>query len=107
MAKRAPEPWFRPPEIDVCALCRRPVPRNQRDLHHLVPKSKGGKATALLHRICHRQLHALFTETELAEKYASLEALLADDDVREFVQWVRTKPDGFYERTRSSKRKRK
>ena len=88
-------------------MCDRPVPRSQRDEHHLVPKSKGGKLTVVLHRMCHRQLHALFTETQLAEKYRTIEALRADKDVSEFVQWVQTKPDEFYERTRTSKRKRR
>ena len=106
MAKRPPEPWFRAPEEEVCPICGRPVPRSQRDEHHLVPRSKGGKTTAVLHRICHRQLHALFTETQLAEDYATVASLLADKDVIDFVRWVRTKPDGFYERTRTSKRKR-
>jgi hypothetical protein len=106
MAKRPPEPWYRLPQEAVCSICGRRVPPSQRDEHHLVPKSKGGRVTAVLHRICHRQLHALFTETQLAEDYATIEALLADKDVRDFVSWVRTKPDGFYERTRTSKRKR-
>ena len=50
----------------ICPICERPIPPSQKDAHHLVPKSKGGKTTQYLHRICHRQIHALFTETELA-----------------------------------------
>ena len=106
MAKRAPEPWYHAPQKEVCLLCGRDVPASQRDEHHLVPRSKGGKVTAVLHRICHRQLHALFTEAQLADEYATIKALLADKDVDDFVRWVRTKPNGFYERTRGSRRKR-
>ncbi|WP_250455066.1 HNH endonuclease [Caballeronia sp. ATUFL_M2_KS44] len=105
MARRAPEPWYHPPQEEVCALCGRPVPPSERDLHHLVPKSQGGRETAVFHRICHRQLHALFSEKQLAQQFSTVEALLADDQVRGFVQWVKTKPNEFYQRTRRSSRK--
>lgn len=91
----------------VCPLCGRRIPDSQRDVHHLVPKSKGGKHTETLHRICHRQIHALLTETELARQYATVEALLAHPEVAQFVAWVRTKPDDFMERTRKSQRLRR
>ena len=105
MARRAPEPWYHPPQEEVCALCGRPVPPSERDLHHLVPKSQGGRETAVFHRICHRQLHALFSEKQLAQQFSTVEALLADDQVRGFVEWVKTRPNGFYQRTRRSSRK--
>lgn len=90
----------------VCPLCERTIPLSQRDAHHLVPKSKGGRQTEYLHRICHRQIHALLTETELARQFNSVEALLAHSEVAQFVAWVRTKPDAFMERTRKSQRLR-
>ncbi|MFM0718580.1 hypothetical protein PQQ73_19825 [Paraburkholderia strydomiana] len=58
-----------------------------------------------MHRICHRQLHALFSETELAQRFSTVNALLTDEAVRNFVRWVRTKPNDFYERSRRSARK--
>lgn len=99
--------WQQVPQIElVCPLCERHIPPSQRDAHHLVPKSKGGKHTEYLHRICHRQIHALFTETELARQLNSVEALLAHPDMGLFVAWVKTKPDDFMERTRKSRRLR-
>lgn len=91
----------------VCPLCGRAIPPAQRDAHHLVPKSKGGRVTTYLHRICHRQIHAVLTENELARQYATVEALLAHPDLNAFVAWVRTKPDGFFVSTRKSARVRK
>jgi 5-methylcytosine-specific restriction endonuclease McrA len=88
----------------VCPLCERVIPVSQRDAHHLIPKSKGGKETEYLHRICHRQIHALFTETELARRYNNVEALLSHPEMIKFVSWVRTKPEDFYERTQKSQR---
>ena len=90
----------------VCPLCQRPIPASQKDAHHLVPKSKGGRHTEFLHRICHRQIHALLTETELARQYSTVEALLAHPEVARFVAWVQTKPADFHERTRKSQRVR-
>ena len=86
----------------VCPLCERVIPVSQRDAHHLIPKSKGGRQTEYLHRICHRQIHALFTETELARQYNHVEALLAHPEMARFVAWVKTKPEHFYERTQKS-----
>jgi hypothetical protein len=92
-------------QLDLdCPLCERKIPPSQRDAHHLVPKSKGGRETEYLHRICHRQIHALFTETELARQFNSVDALLAHPDIANFVAWVKTKPDFFMERTRKSQR---
>jgi len=88
----------------VCPLCDRVIPHSQRDAHHLVPKSKGGRHTEYLHRICHRQIHALFTETELAKQFNSVEALLAHAGIQRFVAWVKTKPIYLMERTRKSQR---
>jgi hypothetical protein len=90
----------------MCPLCERVIPQTQKDAHHLVPKSKGGRHTEFLHRMCHRQVHALFTETELARQYSTVEALLAHPEMARFVAWVRGKPADFYERTRKSQRVR-
>lgn len=98
--------WYQPPQPLVCPLCDRNIPDDQKDEHHLVPRLKGGKVTQALHRICHRQVHALFTEAELAQHYNSAEALLEHPEVQKFVRWVRRKPDGFYEAVRMSNRKR-
>ncbi|MFM9878788.1 MAG: HNH endonuclease [Burkholderiaceae bacterium] len=90
----------------VCALCGRPIPHAQKDEHHLVPKSKGGRHTTSLHRICHRQIHALLTETELAREFSTVQALLAHPEIERFVAWVKTKPVDFMERSRKSQRLR-
>lgn len=83
-----------------CVLCQRRVPPAQLDWHHLVPRLKGGRETAPMHRICHRQVHALFSEVELARNYASPEALLGHPAVQAFVAWVATKPDDFHQSVR-------
>lgn len=98
-----------PPPRDAvaCPLRGRAIPPAQRDAHHLVPKSKGGRQTEFLHRVCHRQIHALLTETELARQYASVEALLAHGEMQVFVVWVESKPEDTFMRKRKSTRMRK
>jgi hypothetical protein len=101
-----PEAWQIPAAPEVCPLCGRDIPSEQRDEHHLTPKVKGGRVTKHMHRICHRQIHALFSEAELARRYNSVEALLEHEDVRKFVAWVKSKPGDFIERTKRSRRLR-
>ncbi|MBV1776140.1 HNH endonuclease [Burkholderiaceae bacterium DAT-1] len=102
---REPETWYVPPSVEICPLCGREIPASQRDEHHLVPRLKGGKVTTALHRICHKQIHARFTEAELARQYNSVEALLAHPDIQTFVAWVAKKPPEFAERAFKSKHK--
>lgn len=88
----------------TCPLCEREIPTAQRDAHHLIPKSKGGHETQYLHRICHRQIHALFTEKELANEYNNVEQLLSHPEIAKFVDWIKTKPNYLIERSRKSQR---
>ena len=87
-----------------CTLCLREIPKTQMEAHHLVPKSKGGVQTVYLHSICHKQIHALFTETELAQRFNTADALLAHPEFAKFIAWVKTKPIDFKKRTRKSDR---
>ena len=109
MTRKLVEPpeWTQDVVEERCSLCGRPIPDLQRDMHHLIPKMKGGKEKIALHRICHRQIHALFSETELARQYSTPQALLANAEMKRFVEWVKTKPENFFERTRRSERRRR
>ena len=91
----------------VCPLCERPIPASQRDAHHLIPKSRGGRITEYLHRICHQQVHALLTEKELERDYHTAAALRSHPELRAFLDWVKTKPPSFSQRTVKSQRIRK
>lgn len=92
------------PNPVICPICEREIPSAQMDAHHLIPRSKGGRETQYLHRICHRQIHALFTETELAKRLNSADAIRQHPQMHRFIEWVKNKPDGFYERVAKSSR---
>jgi hypothetical protein len=91
----------------ICPICSRSIPESQKDAHHLIPKSKGGKSFEYLHRICHKQIHALFNENELAKILNTAELLRNHSDMQTFINWVKNKPDDFYERAAKSLRNKK
>lgn len=82
-----------------CELCGRRVPAHLITLHHLTPKEKGGKAE---HRIplcrpCHKQIHAMFHNNDLARVYASIESLRRAPELQPFIRWIRKqKPDRVF-----------
>ncbi len=85
----------------ICPLCLRPIPSDvAQSLHHLVPKLKGGKGgeVVLLHHICHKEIHARFTEAELARTFHSVEALRGSERLGPFLDWVAKRPPGFLSR---------
>lgn len=102
---QANEAWTAPPaETPLCPLCGRPiVPGPSADAHHLVPRSKGGVETFLMHRICHQKIHATFTEDELAREYHDWIRLRAHPEIASFLRWVRTKPAEYYDRSRRTR----
>jgi len=77
--------------MNNCPLCGRELDATS-DLHHLVPKSKKGKETVRLHKICHRKIHSLFDEKLIASYYNTIERLLESDDIQRFVKWIKKKP---------------
>lgn len=87
----------------ICPLCLRPIPPGApQSLHHLVPRAKGGKGgpTVLLHHLCHKEIHARFTEAELARRYPTIEAIRADGRMSGFLDWAARRPPEFLSRTR-------
>lgn len=91
-----------------CELCNRVILLGDESKHHLVPKSRGGVSgiTAELHGVCHRQIHALFSEQELAILYNNLKSLKEHRDVKRFIKWVSTKGPGFNVKTRIKRKRR-
>lgn len=100
MARRKPpSDWPPPPrETPRCALCERETPVLTE--HHLIPKSQGRRRGLAIHSLptaalcpaCHKFLHKTFTNAELANEYASVDALLEHEDVARFLSWVRKQP---------------
>ena len=89
-----------------CELCKRESLRFTS--HHLVPRSRGGKfgPQVKLCPTCHRQLHAMFSESTLAKELNSIEALRANPEFAGYLRWASHQkgPTGF--RVRRAKNRR-
>ena len=77
----------------VCELCRR-IGVTKVTEHHLIPREEGGKdkMTAWLCEDCHKQIHALYTNKELAVRLNSLEALENDEKISKYLKYIRKQP---------------
>ena len=69
--------------------------------HHPVPKSRKGKKVVVVHPICHRTLHANFTNAELARIGEDATAVRNAPEVAKFLSWIASKPTDFHAPTRS------
>ncbi|MGO2992804.1 MAG: hypothetical protein ACTIDY_15190 [Halomonadaceae bacterium] len=101
-----------PPRPELCARAA------SLTKHHLIPRalhnkpryrkrySREERLTAILWlcHACHRHIHRLYSERELADQFASREALLASEEIRHFVEWLSKKPAGFKPKSRRPKR---
>ena len=94
--------------VSICELCGRN--NVETTVHHLLPREMGGSygPTADLCIPCHKQIHALYTNQELAIRLSSIEELRRDDQLMRFVKWIRKQPSTKIMRIKkSNERKRK
>jgi 5-methylcytosine-specific restriction endonuclease McrA len=77
----------------MCQLCDRDLPALT--AHHLVPrqhtkrKSLNVSDTAQICSACHRQIHTLFDNRQLAQDLNTVDKLKANPDMAKFLAWVR------------------
>lgn len=78
--------------MDTCELCGRT--EVETTVHHLLPKEMGGTfgATAHLCIPCHKQIHALYTNEEIATRLTTIKDLQMDEQLARFVKWIRKQP---------------
>ncbi|MBE4909078.1 HNH endonuclease [Bacillus luteolus] len=94
--------------MEVCELCGRD--EVDTTVHHLVPKEMGGTfgETANLCIPCHKQIHALYTNQEIAARLATIRDLREDEKLSSFIKWIRKQPSTKLMKIRkSNERKRK
>jgi len=92
-----------PAPVVICWLCGRPVGKTI-VWHHPVPKSRGGRDVVPMHPICQNTLIANFTNSELQRHGMDVEGLLANPNVRKFVDWVAKKDPDFTATTAKKQR---
>lgn len=92
--------------IGLCELCgRQEVVLTE---HHLTPKEEGGAflPTAFLCIPCHKQVHALYTNQELAARLNTLDALRQDEKLVPYIKWIQ-RPASKLVKTKKSRQRRK
>lgn len=90
-----------------CALCHRePITLTK---HHLLPREEGGneETTAWLCENCHKHIHAVYTNKELAQRLHTLQALQEDDQISSYLKFIRKQPASKKVRTHKSRERRK
>lgn len=85
-----------------CGLCGRELGDVLVEDHHMIPKTFKGSETQPVHKICHRAIHATFTERELQHYYHTFERLLEHEDIQKFVRWVSKKPPDYFVGTKET-----
>lgn len=91
---------------DICPICKRALGEINVDKHHLIPKTFKGKDVIRIHKICHRKIHATFTERELLHTYNTVESLIEHDEIQKFIKWVAKKPSEFYDGSAETTRRK-
>lgn len=94
-------------QLGTCELCGRE--EVILTVHHLTPKEMGGtfEPTADLCIPCHKQIHALYTNAELAIRLNTIEALQHDKQIASFLKWVRKQPPSRLPRMKKSNERKK
>lgn len=90
-----------------CELCHRQEIMLTK--HHLLPREEGGNEEhiAFICEDCHKHIHALYTNKELAIRLDSIEALQQDEKIKKYLKFIRKQPASKKVRTRKSKERRK
>ena len=76
-----------------CRLCERDV--KQLTVHHLIPrqtvkrKQAASGATIDICSPCHRQIHSLYTNLELARYLNTPDKLKSEPKMEKFLSWIR------------------
>jgi len=90
-------------DLETCWLCKRPLGRRV-ERHHPVPKSRGGRDTVPVHPICHRTIHATFTNAELARRGTDPDWLRTAPELSGFLRWIEDKSPDFHAPTAGRRR---
>ena len=94
--------------MSKCELCEREDVDTT--VHHLLPKEMGGtfEPTAHLCIPCHKQIHALYTNEEIAVRLTTIPKLKEDPQLLRFLKWIRKQPGTkIMKIKKSNERKRK
>ena len=102
--------------MDICKLCGRELTSETQSLHHLYPKEVKQRKKIknkekrnkhiMVHLACHRKIHSLFSNRELFRYYNTIERILENEDIQNFIKFIKNKPLDFDAPSKLSNRRR-
>ena len=92
--------------MGLCELCGRE--NVEITIHHLLPKEMGGTfgPSANLCIPCHKQIHALYKNEEIASRLTTLSELRKDEKLVRFIKWIRKQPPTKIMKIKKSKERK-
>lgn len=102
--------------METCPICLRElIAGGSIDEHHLVPTTfrnrykdsvhtKDNKI--VIHKVCHRKIHATFAEADLYSYYHTLERILEHDEIQKFIKWISKKPSDYYSKNKETRERK-
>lgn len=92
---------------DRCELCDRENIILTR--HHCLPREEGGKEEdiAYICEPCHKQIHALYTNKELAIRLNDIDKLRQDEKIGKYIKFIKKQNSGKNIKIKKSKNVRK
>ncbi|MCM3676020.1 HNH endonuclease [Peribacillus simplex] len=76
-------------------------------IHHLTPRELGGSLLpiAYLCKSCHKQIHALYSNREMAIRLNTVLLLKGDEALKKYLKWIKKQPVTRAIKIRKSKTK--
>lgn len=89
-----------------CPLCLRENITLTR--HHMIPREEGGKEEDVqyLCKDCHKQIHALYHNKELALRLNRLDHLRDDEQMQRYINFIKKVPSGQMVKIKKSRNRR-
>lgn len=87
----------------TCELCHRENVVLTK--HHLLPREEGGKEEhiAYICEACHKHIHALYTNRELAIRLNTIKDLQEDEKIAKYLKFIKKQPSSKKVRSRKSR----
>lgn len=85
-----------------CAICREVMVKESVSRHHVIPRAitrareEKPSSSIFAHMICHKILHILFTNEELAEGLYTAKLIRSHPTIIEVCKWLKEVPEDWF-----------
>lgn len=84
-------------KFETCPVCERKITITKIEIHHCLPKSKGGtpQKSMRLCATCHDIVHYVIPINDIV-KYNTADKIKNVESMQKYLAWIRTKKGSFY-----------